>query len=82
MNPHKEYLEYVVKGLVRAPERVQVTPSEDEQGVLLTLSVHERDMGRVIGKEGATAKSIRAIMHTFGANLGAKVSVKILEPNQ
>lgn len=74
------YLELIVRGLVRNPAGVVVTHSEDEQGVLLTLAVSSRDMGRIIGKDGATAKALRAIMHTFGANLGAKVSVKILEP--
>jgi predicted RNA-binding protein YlqC (UPF0109 family) len=74
------YLELIVRGLVRNPAGVSVVFSEDVQGVLLTLGVSPRDMGRIIGKDGATAKALRAIMHTFGANLGAKVSVKILEP--
>lgn len=79
-NAYVNYLTSIVRGLVRDPNDVQVAYSEDEQGILLTLGVHPKDMGRVIGKEGATAKSLRAIMHTFGANLGGKVSVKILEP--
>ena len=74
------YLELLVRGIVRERTAVSVAFNEDDQGVLLTLTVHKRDMGRVIGKDGATAKNIRALMHAFGANLGSKVSVKILEP--
>ncbi|HEY2003616.1 MAG TPA: KH domain-containing protein [Candidatus Saccharimonadia bacterium] len=76
----KEFVEYVVKALVSHPEDVQVRRSVDDMGVLLELSVNPEDMGKVIGKAGATAKSIRTLLRVLGSRNDARVNLKIVEP--
>lgn len=77
----KEFVEYVVKALVNHPEDVQVKRSVDDMGVLLELSVNPDDMGKVIGKAGATAKSIRTLLRVLGSRSDARVNLKIVEPD-
>ena len=55
----KEFLEYVVKALVDNPNDVKIERKVDEMGVLITMSVNPADMGKIIGRQGNTAKSIR-----------------------
>jgi predicted RNA-binding protein YlqC (UPF0109 family) len=76
----KEFVEYVVKALVNHPEDVKVQRSVDDMGVLLELSVNPDDMGKVIGKAGATAKSIRTLLRVLGSRNDARVNLKIVEP--
>ena len=59
MERDQQFLEYVIKALVEHPEDVKINRTVDEMGVLLMLSVNQDDMGKVIGKSGATAKAIR-----------------------
>src|SRR5215470_15340408 len=76
----KEFVEYVVKALVNHPEDVEVKRSVDDMGVLLELAVNPEDMGKVIGKAGATAKSIRTLLRVLGSRNDARVNLKIVEP--
>src|ERR1700712_2596056 len=76
----KEFVEYVVKALVAHPEDVAVKRSVDDMGVLLELSVSPEDMGKVIGKAGATAKSIRTLLRVLGSKSDERVNLKIVEP--
>lgn len=76
----KEFVEYVVKALVANPDDVQVKRSVDDMGVLLELSVNPDDMGKVIGKAGATAKSIRTLLRVLGSRGDERVNLKIVEP--
>lgn len=76
----KEFVEYVVKALVSHPDDVAVRRSVDDMGVLLELSVNPEDMGKVIGKAGATAKSIRTLLRVLGSRNDARVNLKIIEP--
>lgn len=76
----KEFVEYVVKALVSHPEDVKVKRSVDDMGVLLELAVNPEDMGKVIGKAGATAKSIRTLLRVLGSRNDARVNLKIVEP--
>jgi len=76
----KEFVEYVVKALVSHPDDVHVKRSVDDMGVLLELSVNPDDMGKVIGKAGATAKSIRTLLRVLGSRNDARVNLKIIEP--
>jgi len=73
-------LEYVVKALVDNPNDVKINRTVDEMGVLLTLSVHKDDMGKVIGRSGQTAKAIRTILRVVGMKNEARVNLKIEEP--
>ena len=74
------FLEYVVKGLVDKPEVVKIEKRIDEMGVLLTLDVAPEDMGKVIGRQGATAKAIRTLLRVVGMKSNARVNMKIKEP--
>ncbi|MBU2025834.1 MAG: KH domain-containing protein [Patescibacteria group bacterium] len=76
----QEFVEYIVKALVDHPEDVKTGRTVDEMGVLITLDVHSDDMGMVIGREGATAKSIRTLLRVVGAKNNARVNLKINEP--
>lgn len=76
----KEYLEFVVKGLVDYPEAVNIKREVDEMGVLLTLDLNPEDMGKVIGRKGATAKAIRTLLRVVGMKNHARVTLKINEP--
>jgi uncharacterized protein len=76
----QEFVEYVVKSIVDHPDDVQVARTIDEMGVLLTLTVNPEDMGQVIGRQGATAKSVRTLLRVIGAKNNARVNLKINEP--
>lgn len=81
MEPYQEFLEYVVKALVDHPEDVVITKSVDNFGVLLTLTVHPDDMGKVIGRGGKLAtQAIRPLLKAVGYKHMANVSLKINEP--
>ncbi|MFH1354468.1 MAG: KH domain-containing protein [bacterium] len=76
----QEFVEYVVKSIVDHPDDVKVNREIDEMGVLLTLTVSPEDMGQVIGRQGATAKSVRTLLRVIGAKNNARVNLKINEP--
>ena len=78
----KKLLETIVCSLVENQDEVFVDEITDEMGVLLTLHVAKIDMGKVIGKEGATAKAIRTILRVSGAKENARINIKIAEPNE
>jgi predicted RNA-binding protein YlqC (UPF0109 family) len=80
MEQDQQFLEYVVKSLVDNPNDVSIKRTVDEMGVLLTLSVHKDDMGKIIGRSGATAKAIRTILRVVGMKNEARVNLKIEEP--
>ena len=80
MEQDQQFLEYVVKALVDHPEDVKINRTLDEMGVLLTLTVNKDDMGKVIGRSGATAKAIRTILRVVGMKNDARVNLKIEEP--
>jgi len=76
----QEFLEFVVKGLVDNPDKVNVNRQVDEMGVLLTLDVDKEDMGKVIGRQGNTAKAIRTLLRVVGMKNNARVNLKVNEP--
>ena len=75
----KELLETIAKALVDNPDQVQVRAIEGEHVTVLELRVHPSDMGRVIGRKGRMADSIRTILAAAGMKLGKRVKVEILE---
>ncbi len=79
--PFSEYLAAIVSPMLRFPEDMRVTETQDQMGVLLTLSVHKDDMGTVVGKAGATASAIRQLVRMVGLRGNARVSLKINEPD-
>jgi hypothetical protein len=79
--PDAAFIEYVVKQLVEKPDAVVITRTVDEMGVLIQLAVDPADMGRVIGKEGRTAKALRTLLRVLGAKNNSRVNLKIIEPD-
>ena len=74
----QQFVEYIVKTLVNNPDKVVVDREIDERGVLLSLSVDPEDVGRVIGKRGATAQSIRTLLRVLGTKNGARYNLKVV----
>lgn len=74
----QQFVEYIVKSLVGHPDDVQVERLIDEKGVLLTLTVNPEDLGRVIGKRGATAQSLRTLLRALGTKNDARYNLKIV----
>lgn len=75
----QQFIEYVVQSLVSKPEAVVVERIIDEKGVLLTLTVDPEDLGRVIGKRGATAQSLRTLLRALGTKQEARFNLKIVD---
>src|SRR4051794_16511178 len=75
----QQFVEFVVKSLVGNPDAVIVTRRIDEKGVLLELTVDPEDLGRVIGKRGATAQSIRTLLRALGTKNDARYNLKIVD---
>ncbi len=76
----QEFLQYVVSSLVDNPADVKISRNVDEMGVLLTLTVNRDDMGKIIGRDGHTAKAIRTLLRVIGMKNNARVNLKINEP--
>ena len=75
----KELLEYVAKALVDFPEDVTVTEVDGDKMTTLELRVNEKDMGKVIGKQGRIAKSIRALIKAASGKENKRVVVEIVQ---
>lgn len=75
----QQFIEYIVKSLVGNPDAVKVERSVDEKGVLLELTVDPEDIGRVIGKRGSTAQSLRALLRALGTKNDARYNLKIVD---
>ncbi len=73
------FVEFVVKSLVGNPDAVSIVRTIDEKGVLLELTVDPEDLGRVIGKRGATAQSIRTLLRALGTKNDARYNLKIVD---
>jgi predicted RNA-binding protein YlqC (UPF0109 family) len=76
----KAFLEYIVKALVDNPNDVKIDRTVDEMGVLITMTVNSADMGKIIGRQGNTAKAIRTLLRVIGMKNNARVNLKINEP--
>jgi predicted RNA-binding protein YlqC (UPF0109 family) len=74
----QQFVEYIVKSLVGHPDDVIVERIIDEKGVLLSLTVHPEDLGRVIGKRGITAQSLRTLLRALGTKNDARYNLKIV----
>ena len=77
----QEFIEFIVKTLVSSPDKVKIERTIDERGVLLELYVDSADLGRVIGRNGTTAKSIRTLLRALGVKNDARYNLKIVDTN-
>ncbi len=75
----RELIEQIAKALVDNPDQVAVRPIEGEQTTVLELRVAQSDLGKVIGKQGRTARSIRTILSAAGMKLKKRFTLEILE---
>ncbi len=75
----QQFVEFVVKSLVSKPDAVSIVRSVDEKGVLLELTVDPEDLGRIIGKRGATAQSLRTLLRALGTKNDARYNLKIVD---
>ena len=78
----QQFVEYIVKTLVNNPDKVAVDRKIDEKGVLLSLTVDPEDVGRVIGKRGVTAQSIRMLLRALGTKQDARYNLKIVNTDE
>jgi uncharacterized protein len=75
----QQFVEFIVKSLVSKPDAVVIERRIDEKGVLLELTVDPEDLGRVIGKRGATAQSLRTLLRALGTKNDARYNLKIVD---
>ena len=75
----KELVEYIAKSLVDSPDQVEVREAEGEQGAVLELSVSHEDLGKIIGKQGRTARAIRTRLGAVSAKTKKRVLLEIIE---
>ncbi len=75
----QQFVEFIVKSLVNNPDDVKIDRRIDEKGVLLELTVDAEDLGRVIGKRGATAQSLRTLLRALGTKNEARYNLKIVD---
>ena len=75
----KAFLECAVKGLVDHPEEVTVTPVEHEGLTIYELRMNPDDVGKIIGKQGKTINTLRALLQTGSAKKGLRTSLEIVE---
>jgi predicted RNA-binding protein YlqC (UPF0109 family) len=75
----KELIEYIAKSLVDRPENVSVKETEGEKTTIIELRVAQEDLGKVIGKQGRTARAMRTILNAAGTKVGKRCVLEILE---
>ena len=75
----KELVQYLAKSLVNDPSAVEVTETEREDTAIFELKVAKEDLGRVIGRQGRTAKSFRTLLNAAASKSNRKVILEIVE---
>ena len=75
----KDLIEHIAKALVDNPEEVKVAEVEGEKTTVIELRVAQTDLGKVIGKEGKTARAMRTILNAAGTKIGKRCVLEILE---
>ena len=78
--PGYDFIKTILELLVEDRDQLFVEGKVDELGVLITVRVSERDMGKLIGKSGQTIKSIRTLLRVVGGTANKRVNLKVLEP--
>lgn len=80
--PGLSFLRYVLESIVDDKEQLKIEARQDDLGILLTVSVSDNDMGKLIGKGGQTVKALRTLLRIIGGGTQQRVNLKILEPGQ
>lgn len=79
--PGLEFLTYVLESICEDREELHIDARKDELGILLTIQVSERDMGKLIGKGGQTVKALRTLLRILGGTANERINLKVLEPS-
>lgn len=74
------FLKYILEALVEDKDELAIEAQTDDLGILLTVKVSEKDMGKVIGKNGQTIQALRTLIRILGGNTSERMNLKILEP--
>lgn len=80
--PGYEFVRTVLSLLIEDKDQLIVDGRIDEMGVLITVRVSERDMGKLIGKGGLTIKSLRTLLRTIGGTQNQRINLKVIEPTE
>jgi uncharacterized protein len=78
--PGLEFLQFVLSAMVEDKDALLIEGKTDELGILLTVKVGDKDMGKLIGKGGQTVKALRTLLRIVGGNVNQRINLKILEP--
>jgi len=81
-SPENKFLEFVLSNLLEHPTEIKIEEIHDELGILFEVTVHEEDMGKVIGKGGQTIQSLRTILRLMGSKRQERINLKVLEPQK
>jgi uncharacterized protein len=81
-SPARDFIEFIIRSIVDDVDAVEVKQSVDSLGVLITLKVAKEDMGKIIGRSGQTAKSLRILLRMMGAKNDSRYNLKIIEPEE
>lgn len=80
--PGYAFIRTVLEMLVEDKDQLVVSAKSDELGILITVQVSEKDMGKLIGKSGQTIKSVRTLLRVIGGTANQRVNLKVLEPGE
>ena len=80
--PGYAFLHYVLSSIVEDKDAFHIETKLDELGILLTVQVSDRDMGKLIGKGGQTVKALRTLLRIIGGIAAERINLKILEPQK
>lgn len=79
--PGYSFLHYVLDSIVEDKDKLVIESQRDDLGILLTVSVSENDMGKLIGKSGQTIKALKTLLRIIGGNVSERINLKVLEPS-
>lgn len=77
-----DFVRYILEQLCEHKDQIKVEANRDDLGILVTVTVADEDMGKLIGKQGQTISSLRTLVRIIGARDSERVNLKVLEPNQ
>ncbi|MEI8230328.1 MAG: KH domain-containing protein [Candidatus Peregrinibacteria bacterium] len=78
--PGYDFVLFILESLCEDKDQLVLEERRDELGILLTIKVSDRDMGKLIGRGGQTVKALRTLVHMVGGNTNERINLKILEP--
>lgn len=79
-NPGVSFVTFVLENLVEDRDQLHVESRVDDLGILISVRVSPKDMGKLIGKSGQTIKSLRILLRTLGGKLNERINLKVIEP--